>query len=241
MSSAKNYREQTAALTFTRHKYPNVYLPPTRVDEAFTGNIGSISTFVKNIETGGGAGIEVGVIAAKLGLKWDTKEGSSITFDLTQPLPKALVLRARLASKEMLETDAGSAAPMDYVLARGFGGIAYPEATLDGSWSLGSRLPLGVVDEVLAEQGRRTGIHRGDDQHPEYWPPYAQTPSRIVVALLGGKEMNHSIAGGWTSTEVTCCIFGTKVKDWSTWTIVDPMHVWFEPGGPSKRGPDVSA
>jgi hypothetical protein len=230
MPSDPNVADETAAaLHFPRQPYPNVNLHPRRVQDAFTGNLGAIRGFSLSTERTRGGGAELTALFAKASGQMETKGGTAVEYDLDQPLAQALVLRAYLAAIELLRTDVRSAPGMSYVLARGPGGIAYPDR--DDKWaaSIAAWVPADVRDEVLTEHERRLGIRRTDDSHPEYWPSFARTSSGIVVAFLGGREMNHSNATSWIGTGVTCCIFGAKVKDWAHWTLVTPYHAWFEP------------
>ena len=105
--------------------------------------------------------------------------------------------------RPLLETDVMTARPMSYVLARGPGGVPYPDR--DDAWGLAAHVPADVASEVLDEHGRHLGIDRWDDKHPEYWPAFCRTNVGISIAFLGGAKMNHSNAVNWVDQPVVCC------------------------------------
>jgi hypothetical protein len=164
---------------------------------------------------------------------------TSVEYDLTDPLAKALLLRAFLADKGWLKTDLKAAEEMSFVLARGPGGVTYPNRDERYKLHIAAWVPADVADELLAEHARRLGIHRGDDSNPEYYPSFVQNSAGIAVALLGGNEMNHTDAVNWIDRRVTCCIFGTKLQDWPNWTLISPFHVWYEPAGATNIDRDM--
>jgi hypothetical protein len=229
MADPRPVDETIAALTFPQHTYPNVYLHTERVEQAFIGNLGAISEFSRSAERALGGGAEVSAVFAKAGVHGDRKTSADVKINMEVPLARALVIRSYLSQAGGLATDVKSAKVMSYVIARGRGGVAYPSQ--DGQWkaSIAAWVPAEIADEVLAEHAQRLGIRRTDDSHPEYWPSFALTPTRISVALLGGRELNHSNSVNWIGAEVTCCIFGIKVRDWLNWTLIMPFHVWYEP------------
>jgi hypothetical protein len=115
------------------------------------------------------------------------------------------------------------------VLARGPGGVPYPDSYDEWAETIAEWAPGDAAKEVLTELDRRLGFRRPDDSAPEYWLSFARTSSGLAVAFLGNREMIHTNAVNWIGTEVTCCVFGRKLKDGAHWTFVEPFHVWFEP------------
>lgn len=228
MADRRFVDETIAALTFPRHPYPNVYLHDDRVQETFTGNLGAITEFSKSMERDRGLDTTIKAVFIEAGLQIGSKGESVTIFNLEKPLAQALVLRSYLSDAKHLATDVKSAKMMDYVIARGRGGVSYPSDDVEWNASIAAWVPADVANEVLTYQEQRRGVKRNDDSHPEYYPSFALTPTRIAVSLLGGKELRHSSAVNWINIEVICCIFGRKLTDWPNWTLIEPFHVWYE-------------
>jgi hypothetical protein len=220
--------ETIAALTFPRHPYPNVYLHEGRVQPTFTGNLGAITEFGRSMERDKGLGVTVKPVFVEAGLDIGWKGESTTLFNLEKPLAQALVLRSWLSKTGRLASDVKSAKKMDYVIARGRGGISYPSDDTQWKASIAAWVPPDIANEVLTYQEKRLGVKRSDDSHLEYYPSFALTPTRIAIALLGGRELIHTSAVNWIDIEVTCCIFGRKLTDWPDWTLIEPWHVWYE-------------
>jgi hypothetical protein len=218
--------ETEAALTFLHHPYLNVYLHPIRTSEHFVGNHGAIAGLSDLIDRTASVSAEVTEMFRKAGVPQD-KKVTVLQYSSGDPLDKALVLRASLAAMGKLETDIRAARPMDYVLASGPGGVVYPDRNSQNVMHLEAWVPDEVAEEVLTEHARRLEIRRTDDSHPEYHLAIARTQTGIAVALCGGNELNHSNASGW-SGEAACSIFGIKVYDWPCWTLLTPIHAWYQ-------------
>jgi hypothetical protein len=224
--------ETTAALTFPRHPYSTVYLHPIRASEHLLGNQGAIAGLsdaigrMVSVSDIVSLSDDVTAMFSKAGLPKD-KEKVVLQSDLGDPFAKALVLRAALAASGRLKTDIRAARPEDFVLARGPGRITYLDRNSQNAMHLRAYVSEEVAEEVLAEHARRLRIRRTDDNHPEYYPVIAQTPTGIAVALCGRAELNHSNASGWIG-EAECRIFGIKICDWARWTLLTPIHAWYQ-------------
>lgn len=85
--------------------------------------------------------------------------------------------------------------------------------------------------EIEAEQHRQAAI--GTGAHPEYlyWPVIANSDGRPVVSLLGDASVIGTDVRSWSAEDMTYCIFGQKIRDWPSWTLLSPLHVWVEPLG----------
>ena len=38
----------------------------------------------------------------------------------------------------------------------------------------------------------------------------------------------------YSGLDMTYCIFGQKIRDWQSWSLLSPLHVWVEPPGNAK-------
>lgn len=86
-----------------------------------------------------------------------------------------------------------------------------------------------MVREIEAERERQTAIATEDDHNPNYWPAYAHTANGVAVSLLGVGSLFGTDVRSWLDVDMTYCIFGQKIKDWPTWVLLSPLHVWLEP------------
>ena len=230
MGPKRQAPESTVAeLVFPRHEHTNVYLHPRRVTDTFVGDVGAIASFQQSMQSALKGGAELNAVFVKATTGGDVTRGTAISFDLNKPLAQALVLRAGMVAEGRLQTAIRTAPIMSFVLAEGTGGIG-DQLTKGGDVLKPFQPPSSeVVSEILGEHTRRMTFFRLDDPPgPMYWPALARTPNGLAVAFLGGAELNLSNAVNWIGTEVKCCIFGRKLKDWEGWTMVEPFHVWLE-------------
>jgi hypothetical protein len=223
-------------LSFPRQTYPNFYLNVQRIGHRFRGYLGSISQFSESVEKSGEANASVKALFLEAGIQRGRGGGAEIEWDLADPLAQVLVLRAYLATVGELHTDARSAPVTDFVLARGRGGLVQPLHVADSPlWHEGGISP-GVVTEIAAEQRRQAAIGTGPDPEPLYWPAFANTDRGLVVSLLGDASLIGTDVRSYLGLDMTYCIFGQKIRDWQSWTLLSPLHVWVEPPGKTNWG-----
>jgi hypothetical protein len=229
VAKTKAVESKVAELVFPRHLHTNVYLHPGRVGDAFVGDQGAIAAFEKSVQRAGKGSAEANAIFVRATMGLDITGGTTITYDLARPLAQALVLRAGMVVDGRLHTGIRHAPIMSLVLAEGTGGIGGQLTEASDTLESLKAPPPTVVTEILAEFARRMTYFRPDDPPgPMYWPALSRTSSGLAVAFLGGAELNHSNAVNWIGTEVKCCIFGRKLRDWEGWTMIEPFHVWLE-------------
>ena len=223
-------------LSYPRQAYPNFYLNVERIGHRFHSYLGSIREFNESIEKSGEANAEVQAVFVKAGVKRGHGGGAEITYDLADPLSQVLVLRAYLAAAGELHADARSAPATDFVLARGPGGLVQPHNVAESpTW--GSRgVALEVVAEIADEQHRQAALGSGPDPAPLYWAAFAATDDGLVVSLLGDASLIGTDVRSWLGVEMTYCIFGQKISNWNSWTLVQPLHMWVEPPGKPNWG-----
>ncbi|MCX5327872.1 MULTISPECIES: hypothetical protein [unclassified Streptomyces] len=223
-------------LSFPRQTYPNFYLNTERIRHRFHGYHGSITQFSETVEKSGEVNASVKALFLDAGISRGHGGNVEIAWDVADPLPQALVLRAHLATAGELQADARSAPMTDFVLARGQGGIIQPLHVADSSfWSEGEVSP-GVVSEIVAEQQRQAAIGTSADPEPLYWAAYANTDRGLVVSLLGDASLIDTDVRSYAGLDMTYCIFGQKLRDWQSWTLLSPLHVWVEPPGTANWG-----
>jgi hypothetical protein len=223
-------------LSFPRQTYPNFYLNTERIGHRFRGYLGSIREFSRSVEASGKVHANVTAVFAEAGVELGRGGGGEVAWDLGDPLAQALVLRAHLATVGELHTDARSAPATDFALARGHGGLVQPsDVAASPIWREHGILP-GVVTEIAAEQRRQAAIGVGADPHPLYWAAFAGTDRGLVVSLLGDASLIGTDVRSWLGVNMTYCIFGQKIRDWQSWTLLSPLHVWVEPPGQPNWG-----
>jgi hypothetical protein len=223
-------------LSFPRQAYPNFYLNVQRIEHRFHGYLGSIREFSESVEKSGKANANVSAIFLDAGIELGRGGRAEIAFDLADPLAQVLVLRAYLATVGELHTDARSAPVTDFVLARGRGGLVVPlDVANSPLWDEGGISP-GVVTEIAAEQHRQAAIGTSADPEPLYWATYANTDRGLVVSLLGDASLVGTDVRSYSGLDMTYCIFGQKIRDWQSWTLLSPLHVWVEPPGNANWG-----
>ena len=218
-------------LSFPRQSYPNFYLNAERIGHRFAGYLGSIREFSESIEKSGKANAKINAVIADAGVEIGRGGNREIAWDLGDPLAKALVLRACLATVGELHTDARTAPVTDFVLARGQGGLVYPNDVADSSRWTEAGITADMGDEIATEQGRQAAIGTSSDPQPLYWATYANTARGLVVSLLGDASLIGTDVRSYSGLDMTYCIFGQKIRDWQSWTLLSPLHVWVEPPG----------
>jgi hypothetical protein len=221
-------------LSFPRHAYPNFYLNRERIGHRFRSYLGSIREFSESVEKSGEANASVKALFLEAGIKGGRGGGAEIAWDLTDPLAQVLVLRAYLATVGELHTDARSAPMTDFVLARGRGGLVQPRHVADRSVWQAAGISPDVMTEIADEQQRQAAIETGPDPEPLYWAAYANTDRGLVVSLLRAGALIRTDVRSYFGLDMTCCIFGQKIRDWQSWTLLSPLHVWVEPPGTTK-------
>lgn len=224
-------------LSFPRNAYPNFYLSEDRIKKRFQSYLGSIKEFGASIVKSGEANASVNALFFQAGFKGGLEGSDDIRWDLGEALPQVLVLRASLARAGDLHSDARSAPETDFVLARGQGGIVQPPDVPNSSlWDQG-RISPDVVAEIADEQERQATFeaHAQDHKHL-LWATYANTDRGLVISLLGDASVIGADVRPWAGLDLTYCIFGQKVRDWQSWTLLQPLHVWVEPSGKPSWG-----
>jgi hypothetical protein len=223
-------------LSFPRQAYPNFYLNVQRIGHRFRGYLGSIREFSESVEKSGKANAKVNAIFLEAGIELGRGGGAEIAWDLADPLAQVLVLRAYLATVGELHAAARSAPMTDFVLARGRGGLVPPVDVAESPLWHEAGISPGVVAEIAAEQRRQAAI--GTSAHPEplYWAAYANTDRGLVVSLLGDASLIGTDVRSYSGLDMTYCIFGQKIRDWTSWTLLSPLHVWVEPPGNANWG-----
>lgn len=124
----------------------------------------------------------------------------------------------------------------DFVLARGQGAIVQPNHVADSPLWHQSGISADVVTEIAAEQKRQAAIETEECHHPLYWAAYADTDRGLVVSLLGVASLIGTDVRSFAGIDMTYCIFGQKIRDWPSWTLLSPLHVWVEPPGKPNWG-----
>lgn len=224
-------------LSFPRQGYPNFYLNIERLRQRFNGYLGSISQFSKSIEKSAGVNATVKALFFEAGIQGDLGDASEIQWDVTDPLAQALILRAYLASAGELHSDARSAPVTDFVLVRGQGGLVSPYGDTRSVLEDEKGISPEVAAEIAAEQEWQASIGTtGTESKHRYWPAYARTDGGLVVSLLGQNSLIQTDVRSYMGVEMTYCIFGQKIRDWNSWTLLSPLHVWVEPPGKANWG-----
>ncbi|MGW1289202.1 hypothetical protein ACWD4N_37485 [Streptomyces sp. NPDC002586] len=223
-------------LSFPQQTYPNFYLNKERIGHRFHGYLGSISEFSKSVEKSGEANASVKALFFNAGIKGGHGGNMEIAWDLADSLAQVLVLRAHLATAGELHTDARSAPVTDFVLARGRGGLIQPLHVADSPLWAERGVSPGVVAEIAAEQRRQAAIGTTADPKPLYWGAFANTDRGLVVSLLGDASLIGTDVRSYLGLDMTYCIFGQKLRDWQSWTLLSPLHVWVEPPGKANWG-----
>jgi hypothetical protein len=223
-------------LSYPRQAYPNFYLNVERIGHRFHSYLGSIREFNESIERSGDANAEVQAIFVKAGVKRGRGSGEEVTYDLADPLAQVLVLRACLATAGELRTDVRSAPATDFVLARGAGGLVQPNKVAESPIWSSRGVPPEVVAEIADEQHRQAALGTGPDPEPLYWAALAASDYGLVVSLLGDASLIGTDVRSWSGVEMSYCIFGQKMRNWDSWTLVQPLHIWVEPPGKPSWG-----
>jgi hypothetical protein len=223
-------------LSFKRQAYPNFYYQEQRIGDRFHGYLGSIREFSESVEKSGEAAASVKPLFFEAGFKGGLGRSAEVQWDLGDRLAQVLILRAYLATAGELHTDARWAPVTDFVLARGQGGIVQPDHVADSPLWQESGISPDVVAEIVAEQHRQADIRTTADPEPLYWAAYANTDRGLVVSLLGDASLFGSDVRSYTGLDMTYCIFGQKIRDWQSWTLLSPLHVWVEPPGKTHWG-----
>jgi hypothetical protein len=223
-------------LSFPRQGYPNFYLNKQRIGHRFHSYLGSIREFSKSVEKSGAANASVSALFFEAGIQGGLGGSEEVAWDLHDPLAQALVLRACLATVGELHTDARSAPVTDFVLARGRGGLVQPHDVADSPLWHERGISPDVVAEIAAEQRRQAGVDTGEGYAPLYWAAYANTDRGLVVSLLGVASLIGTDVRSYLGLDMTCCIFGQKLRDWQSWALLSPLHVWVEPPGKANWG-----
>jgi hypothetical protein len=229
-------RERINWLSYPRQAYPNFYLNVQRIGQRFHGYLGSIREFSESVDESREVNAKVKAVFVEAGVQGGRGRGAEIAYDVGDPLAQALVLRAYLAEVGELHDDARLAPMTDFVLARGRGGLVQPIHVADSPVWHEAGIAPDVVTEIAAEQHRQAAIGTGADPEPLYWAAYANTDRGLVVSLLGDASLIGTDVRSYSGLDMTYCIFGQKIRDWQSWTLLSPLHVWVEPSGSASWG-----
>ena len=85
--------------------------------------------------------------------------------------------------------------------------------------------------EIIDERQRQAAIGTTACPEPLYWPAYVKSDQGLVVSLLGDASLIGTDVRSYMGLDMTYCIFGQKIRDWQSWTLLSPLHVWVEPPG----------
>jgi hypothetical protein len=233
---AQSVSEVVGWLSYPRQAYPNFYLNVQRIGHRFHGYLGSIREFSKSVDKSDKANAKVSAVFLDAGIELGGGGQTEVAWDLADPLAQVLVLRAYLATAGELHTDPRSTPMTDFVLARGRGGLVPPhDVGSSPTWSA-SGVSAGAVAEIAAEQHRQAAMGTSADPAPLYWAAYANTDTALAVSLLGDMSLVGTDVRSYSGLDMTYCIFGQKIRDWDSWTLLSPLHVWVEPPGSANWG-----
>ena len=230
----ESVQETLNQLTFPQTGYPNLYLNQKRLGDRFLGKLGAIDTFSKSVETTGGANAKLKAVVAEATLESARGRHATINWNLSDSLAQALVLRAYLESAGELRTEPRAAMMMDFVLVGGPGGLVHPDFVPDHANWPRNDLSVKAASEVADEVQKQVRLGTSPDHAPAYWVSFAHAAGGTVVSTLGTGSVIQTEVRQWAWSGGKYCIFGQKVRDWDSWTLVSPLHVWIEPPGRSR-------
>lgn len=130
------------SVTFTADPIDTLFLNEQRVGEQFTLHLGAIKSFVRSYSSGKRGGTDIRIFRGEL----SAEQSSQVTWSLEAPIAQALVLRAALTERNVIQ-DPAQARKGEYVVISGVGYLT------GGDYELGTmRVLLDPIEEGLYDQ-----------------------------------------------------------------------------------------
>ena len=227
-----------AWMTFKAEPYPTLYLNSERIRLRFRGMIGSVLEFVRRAERTGTTSGGFQAVVASAGIQTASLGANEVRYDMADPQAQALVLRACLQELQVLDEDPREATVADFALARGHGGLipGFEVDQLDSRGWAESGIPRDVGSEIVKAREEHVRWATASDPAPFYWVGYVRTAKGLIISLLGDGSIIGTEARQYAHADMSYCIFGHKVQNFESWTLMAPLHVWGEPKGRPKWG-----
>ena len=227
-----------AWLAFRAEPYPTLYLNPERIRLRFRGMIGSVLEFVRRAETSSKASAGFQAVVVSAGIEGVGVDAAEVRYDMADPQAQALVLRACLQGLAVLDDDPRAATVADFAVARGPGGIipGFEVDQLDSRGWADSDVSLEVRTEIVQAREEQVRWATASEPAPSYWVCYIHTPRGLVISLLSERSIIGTEVRQYSHAPMSYCVFGHKVQNFESWTLMAPLHVWGEPEGSPRWG-----
>lgn len=98
------------SVTFTTDPIDTLFLNERRVSEQFTLHLGAINSFVRSYSSGKRAGTDIRIFRGEL----SAEQSNQVTWSLEAPIAQALVLRAALTERNVIQDPAKLATANTY-------------------------------------------------------------------------------------------------------------------------------
>lgn len=215
-------------LRFMAGPVESLYLNVDRVNERFVSHVGAISEWIRTAETEGGGGVDLKVVSAEA-----TKSaGNQITYDVSQPFVRSLLLRESLTAQGWV-TAAAAATEGQYVLCDGDACLRSPQ--------LGNRFPPRLIrhrpwcpddsdplaqrleDERAMEEAVLSAL-AGRKRKDQLWLLLLVSGDAVrAAAVLNSRWISDAVISYWHKPWV---IFGTVRERVDGVPLIAAIHVW---------------
>jgi hypothetical protein len=152
--------KEIESLKFVAEHVEPAYLNKERVHDRFTASFGAISAWVAKASKGG-SGKLGGVV---IGLEGRGDSADEVTYDITDPIAQAMLIRASVEGRQMLKTP-DEANILEYVLVSGESCFRHPSLP-EAGWHSKACEP---TDELERQRADAELFHKPFDPHAMVW------------------------------------------------------------------------
>jgi hypothetical protein len=146
-------------LHFRAQHTERVYLNEERAHDRFTSLFGAIATWVSKATKEGSVSLPIIPLGAAVGSE------NAVTYDITNPVAQALLIRAALEDKRLVRP-LDAAEPLEYVVVRGESCLRHPAVIPRLKWHTEACTP---TDELEGMRADAELVHRAFNRRASVW------------------------------------------------------------------------
>ena len=205
-------------LRFVAQDVETAYLNEQRAHERFTASSGAIASWVSSARREGG--VRVGLWGA--GVDAQRRSGDEVTYDITDPIAQAMLLRASVESRGLLR-DLDEARELEYVLVSGDG--CYRHSSLpEAKWHSAACEPTDELEEARA---RSEVLRKPFDEQAMIWLLMIQLADGGRAAALADRRwINDGVIPRFFHRRWTA--FGVLEDRAGDTPLITPIHVFVD-------------
>jgi hypothetical protein len=193
--------KEIKSLKFIGQHLERAYLNEQRVHERFTASSGAISAWVAKVSKKGDLKLGVPVIQFGGG----AESANEVTYDITDPVAQALLLRASVEGAKMVKP-LEKASALQYVVVSGLSCFRHPSLP-EAGWHTPACQPTEELEKRRADAEL---FHKPFDEGASVWLLMMQLPGGGIAACVGDRK--------WVNDGVIPCFFH---RSWTTFGVLE--------------------